>query len=703
MFLGAMLLPLTPALALTPNDPLLFEQWYLEKIGVPKAWDVTLGDPSVIVAVIDSGVDIDHPDLAGNIWTNPGEIPGDGIDNDGDGFVDDVHGWDFLTNTSDPRPKVAAGQEPRFGFHHGTAIAGIIAAAANNGRGIAGVAPKVKMMPLRALDSDGSGNTSTVIRAMEYAIAHGASVVNLSFVSTVQQPAGSVTNNTALFRVMERARKAGIVVVASAGNEAAADRTEVVDLDVSPQVPVCEAAGNPFQAVIGVSSTDQDDHRSTFSSYGSRCIDVSAPGNEFFVLTAARQPSTEVAEESYSGYYRGTSLSAAVVSGVAALIKSANPALTADQIQTIIEQTADPVEKGTVYDGKIGKGRINAAAAVQRAVASAALPVSVINPSSQPLAVSVSPTVVVTPAPPPVIPKKIERDAVLLGVYAGGVSRLLRTDLLDASTASLEEFLRLPGNITHVVQLKSRDIVLARTQKNKPTEILIITPDGVPVRSWLPFGAGYRGDVSLASGDLDGDGSDKVVVGSGVGAVPEVRVFTVDGKRIAAFLAYGKDFRGGVEVAVGDVRGDAMPEIITVPQSKGTAQVRIFDHDGRLAVQFFAAEKTFRSGASLALVADPKTKKKQIAIGTLRAKHGDVSLLGGDGKLQVTFRVFDTIDRPFALGFGVSGMNLLTTARTHPTLVGIFSGEGKRRGLLPLPKGIEEAAITMMVREKIVL
>lgn len=684
------------AAALIPNDPLLSQQWYLEKIGAFKAWEVTLGDPSVVVAVIDSGVDIDHPDLKENIWTNPGEIAGDGIDNDGNGFVDDLHGWDFLTNAPDPRPKLGTGEAARFGFHHGTAVAGIIAAVGNNGRGLSGIAPKVKIMALRTLDSEGKGKSSNVIKAVEYAMKQGASVINLSFVSTVQQPLDAPSVDLPFFRVFERARKAGIVVVASAGNEATAEKSEVVDLDARPQVPVCEDPENPFQAVIGVAATDRDDHRGVFSSFGRRCIDLSAPGSEFFVLTAQQgEPSVGVVSESYRGYFRGTSLASPLVSGTAALLKSINPALSADAVQSILQETADPIEQGSVYEGKVGRGRLNAIKALQRVLgASTPLAQSVSGPSDA----SFVPTPTV--ARPPVMRKIERREALLLAENAKGRSRIIRAGL-GVGSSDREQIAEFSGAITALTQLANGDIAFVRAQKKRATELIVLTQDGALVRSWEPFGPKARETLSLAVGDLDGDGQEEIVVGRGAGGSPEVRVFTLDGALQKKFLAYSKAFRGGVEVAVGDVLPTAGAEIVTVPQSKGPAHVRVFDQDGTTKVQFFASEDRFRSGAGLALLSAESGGLQPIAVGMVQKGRGEVLVFGPDGALQRRFVAFDKIDRQFSLVHRSSGSSIVVAARLKPSLLGLYEPQTLRR-LRPIQlSGVESLALAIIFQERL--
>ncbi|MDP3770895.1 MAG: S8 family serine peptidase, partial [bacterium] len=197
------------AAALTPSDPFYAHQWYLEKIGAPAAWDIAMGNPSAVVAVLDVGVDLDHPDLREAIWINPNEIAGNGVDDDHNGYVDDVHGWDFVSGDNDPTPSFdIMSADPR-DLHHGTLVAGIIAARGNNGEGIAGIDWLAKIMPLRVLHSDGSGDVDTVLPALRYAMAEGASVINLSFVGDER--------STDFDQLIAEAETAGVLVVAAGG------------------------------------------------------------------------------------------------------------------------------------------------------------------------------------------------------------------------------------------------------------------------------------------------------------------------------------------------------------------------------------------------------------------------------------------------------------------------------------------------------
>ncbi|MBI2482551.1 S8 family serine peptidase [Candidatus Uhrbacteria bacterium] len=356
------------ASAFAPNDPFATQQWYLDRIAAPAAWEVTTGNERSVIAVLDVGVDLDHPDLAAAIWKNPGEVPGNAIDDDRNGLVDDVHGWDFIGNDPDPTPALdVAGSNPR-DLHHGTIVAGIIAARGNNGTGIAGIDWKAVIMPLRVLHSDGTGDVDLVLAAFRYAVAHGATVINLSFVGDQR--------STEFDAVIADAERRGVIVIAAGGNE---DRQGRGDLDRFPVYPIC--AETDGRTVLGVAATNLDDAKASFSSYGS-CVDIAAPG-ERIVGTLFHDPGhaaipvggtvlPSTFAQPYGGFFSGTSFAAPIVSGAVSLLRSVLPKATPKHVQAIFARTADPVRSTPqVTADRMGAGRLNLARAVAAAAAEA--------------------------------------------------------------------------------------------------------------------------------------------------------------------------------------------------------------------------------------------------------------------------------------------------------------------------------------------
>ncbi len=327
----------------TPNDPAFRQLWGLDNVGqaigffpatpdadidAPEAWNVTTGSPDVVVAVIDTGVDMSHPDLAANVWLNPGEnCPGcrnDGVDNDGNGYADDWRGWDFANGDNDPTD----------GNGHGTHVAGTIGAVGNNGVGVAGVNWNVRLMAVQALGADGTGTTADAVKAVLYAAHNGAAVLNNSY--------GGDGYSQALADAIAEADGAGALFVAAAGNDSA-------NRDTSPSYPASYALPN----VISVAATDERDALAYFSAYGPQAVALGAPGTDIY----STWPGGTYATES------GTSMAAPFVSGAAALAKARFPSATGVGLEALLLRTvdADPALAGRTRTG----GRLNVDHAVR--------------------------------------------------------------------------------------------------------------------------------------------------------------------------------------------------------------------------------------------------------------------------------------------------------------------------------------------------
>ncbi len=316
------------------------DMWGARTLNVGRAWDRTRGE-GVVVAVIDTGVDVQHEDLAANVWSHPGEIPDNGLDDDGNGYIDDVHGWNF----------VAANGTPYDAVGHGTHVAGIIAAVGDNGRGIVGVAPRAKVMALKALNDDGWALDSDLVAAFIYAADMGADIVNASF--------GGYNDSRALAEAVRYAAAKGVLIVAAAGNETT---------DTGHASP----AGLPEVLTVGALTPER--LRAGFSNYGER-IDVYAPGEHVLSLLAAGSWFSTLPEPILDGKYMvmgGTSMAAPHVAGVAALVLSQHPNYTAEQIRALLRSTARDVGAAG-WDILFGYGVVDAGAATAPALAPADL------------------------------------------------------------------------------------------------------------------------------------------------------------------------------------------------------------------------------------------------------------------------------------------------------------------------------------------
>ncbi|MBS1911525.1 MAG: S8 family serine peptidase [Bacteroidetes bacterium] len=334
-----------------PNDSLYAEQWALAKVEAEGAWNLTTGDSTIIIGVVDTGIDQDQPDLQGAVAINRAEdingngrfdpwpsterrngVSGDldGIDQDGNGFVDDVAGYDFVDQTvrnagdwseRDPVPDDELG--------HGTNVAGVIAARRNNRIGIAGLAPGCRLLPLRAFDAGGDAEDDDIAAAIVYGVERGVRVLNLSF--------GDYYASPLLHDAIRYAYQRGVVVVAASGNEGGID----------PHYPAS------FPEVIAVGASDRNDYLAPFTSYGSQ-LSLTAPGND--IITTAR-----------NGAYRsvsGTSFSTPYVAAAAALLLSRHPGWRPDEIRAALELSAD--DRGrSGWDIEFGAGRLNVRRAVE--------------------------------------------------------------------------------------------------------------------------------------------------------------------------------------------------------------------------------------------------------------------------------------------------------------------------------------------------
>ncbi|MFC1617298.1 S8 family peptidase [Candidatus Margulisiibacteriota bacterium] len=310
-----------------PNDlSLVGSQWALyhptnpdRDINAPEAWDIATGN-NVVIAVIDTGIDYNHEDLANNIWINTGEIPDNGIDDDNNGYIDDIRGYDFGDMDNDPLDE----------HYHGTHVSGIIAAEGNNGIGITGVNWKARIMPLKvALLGTDEAYVSSVCEAIIYAADNGAKISNNSY--------GDDFYSSAIYDAINYAKTQGHLFIAAAGNAA-------LDIDTSPVYP----AGYDLANIITVAAVDVTNLLTSFSNYGYNSVDIAAPG--MVILST-------IPDNSYD-YLNGTSQAAPLVAGVAALLLAKKPSLSYREIKTLL---LDSVEKLDALAGKIkSEGRLDA-------------------------------------------------------------------------------------------------------------------------------------------------------------------------------------------------------------------------------------------------------------------------------------------------------------------------------------------------------
>jgi len=321
-----------------PNDPLYINQWSLSKINAPDAWDIYTGSSKIIVAVLDTGVDYDHRDIAGNMWINDDEYEGiEGIDDDDNGYIDDLYGYNFIYNTEDP-----------FDDHgHGTHCAGIIAAKGNNELDISGVCWNTRIMALKAFNYDAGGYTHDLVEAIFYAVANGADIISNSW--TIDDVPNELQS---IKEVFEYAYSQGVISVAAAGNQ----NTD------SPRYPAY------YQNVISVAATNSQDDRwiDTNTGLGSNYgdwVDIAAPGVNILSLRASNT-GEGVLYNQYATSLTGTSMACPHVAGACALLLSANPTMKYREVYNKLIETADPISPGICRSN----GRLNLSKIMQAVV-----------------------------------------------------------------------------------------------------------------------------------------------------------------------------------------------------------------------------------------------------------------------------------------------------------------------------------------------
>ena len=646
--------PIASIQARDANDLFYDSSTHLKQVDAQGAWDVSVGSEDVVIAVIDTGVDIDHPDLRENIWRNNNEIPGDKIDNDNNGFIDDVYGWDFIDNVADPRPKIKTGFTPG-AIVHGTIVAGAAGAVGNNEIGVTGVAWNVSIMPLRALDHTGSGLTTDVVEAIDYAVDNGADIINLSFVST--------DDDSRLFEAVKRAYEHNVAVVAAAGNEG--DDNTTNDLALSPHFPICYSGVGGENYVIGVAGIENDDTKAGYSNFGEVCIDVSAPGTNI-PTTSFFQPAFESLRFEYTDGWSGTSLSTPLVSGGLALLKSVRPDVNIHTLAEVLIGTAENIDGvNPGFAGKLGSGRISLSKALAAALGTSNIvPVvpsksassvytltRIDDVSSQFKSWSISGGVDLSS----VIKHAFTIDSFIISdidndsedelILAGSVGDEPRISIYNVKTGFLEEsFLVYPSVLRGGLSVTVADIdgdgrkeIFAIAKTNGSPQVRIFDHLGNSKGSFFAEALWGYSSFEIRSSDIDNaeillvasgtnrgalyslDGalienitfsesienndsiafhgeSKTIIVSSGKGFEPEVKLFSFTGTLMERFFAYGQSFKGGVAMGLHDVNNDGIRDIITGAGPTGGPHVRMFNNAGVLMGQFFAQSQAYAEG-----------------------------------------------------------------------------------------------------------
>jgi subtilisin family serine protease len=312
----------TPAARSGSRDPLKEFMWAVEKTSAEKAWEISKGNKNVIVANVDTGIDYNHEDISASLWKNPKEIPGNRIDDDKNGFIDDIIGWDFIDKDALPFDRGG----------HGTHTAGTVAAVMDNGKGLVGFAPNVKIMSLLFLNGKtGSGTLEGAVSAWKYAIQNGATIINNSW--------GGPEASNALKDIMLQSAQKGIIFITAAGNGKSNN-------DLKPMYPAAYSTTNN----IAVAATTKTDAFSIFSNFGTRTTHIAAPGS----LVYSTWPSWKGFKYAYLD---GTSMAAPHVTAAAALVRSVLPNATPQEVRNLMMQSADKIPE---LSSKVASGgRLN--------------------------------------------------------------------------------------------------------------------------------------------------------------------------------------------------------------------------------------------------------------------------------------------------------------------------------------------------------
>ena len=522
---------------MVPNDPYYSSKgtwgqdyddlWGLKKIHADKAWDISQGE-GVIVAVVDTGIDYNHEDISTNVWVNTREIPNNGKDDDNNGYIDDIKGWDFAYGDSNPMD----------GFGHGTHVAGTIAALGNNQKGVIGVAPKAKVMAVKGLDDTGDGDIARLANCIKYAADNGADVLNNSW--------GGGGTSSLIDDALRYAYDKGCVIVASAGNS---------NDDAVNYFPASSSL------VITVASTDHNDEKSDFSNWGK--IDIVAPGgdsqdqssnNEFENILSLRAVNTDIYGDGdnivNTKYYRarGTSMAAPHVSGAIALILKLHPTFTSEQVRQVLIQSADT---SIVSDKFIGFGRLNVYSALQKT--------NVSNGSAA----------IISPITGSYVSQHFNKYLAIQCTMSGS------SYMLEYSKASypLNWITINSGNSLsisaswYIADLAEGDYVVRLTAVDSQGTIIKNAVVSVePAMYWKARSQkSYIGPLTVA--DLDGDGDSEILFVSvpwGWGDAVGNYVFALhhDGSPVQGWpvqIPYPED---GQSPAVGDVNKDGKPEVV---------------------------------------------------------------------------------------------------------------------------------------------
>jgi hypothetical protein len=640
------------------SDPYYAKQWYLDKIEAEEAWDITGGDRNIVVAVIDTGVDLDQPDLVDNLWINSDEVAGDNIDNDNNGYIDDRYGWNFVYDQ--------AGGEPILGndynidaVNHGTFISGLISAVHNNGIGIKGVTKRVKIMPLAAITENGTGNSLDVSKAIDYAVSNGADVINLSF--------GGSDYNSRLKTSIIRAYSAGVLVVAASGN--ALNGINGIDIGKDPVYPICFDKGSSVNRVLGVLATDKNSNVASFSNYGAGCVDLGAPGADITSLGYYSDDNRNF-RDYVKQSWNGSSFATGLVSGAAALMKSIDNTLSPAKMIEILKDKSGLIKLNSENSGKSGDGILNIKKALIEVQARLLSGDDNSDDSSQDSSSGSDgsssdsssdssssdgnssdndePVADESPVDPPAETKAVQKIAGKTAVYSSGLLRKNGKIRVYNEDFELQREIKVFSSEAKGVNFKLIDVndngkkdIVAGAAVGDLGFVRVVLDNGVLESSFLPFGNDFRGGINVAAGDLDNDGEIDLAVAPLSDFSPIVKIYSLSGKLKKELVVFNSGYRNGVNLEIGDVNGDGKDDLVVAPKAGLIPKVKILDYNGNLKKTILAYDAMFTGGVNIALGDLNNDGKKDIITGAGPGGGPHVQAFTYDGDQLATFYAYD--------------------------------------------------------------
>jgi hypothetical protein len=625
-----------------PNDPNV-KQWAFEHAKVYDAWDYAIGSKKVIVAIIDNGFDTFHPDLYDNAWKNEDEIPNNNIDDDKNGYIDDIYGWNFVPEdldgngaidlvealgNNDPRPRVEGLSQLELeneALHHGTVVAGIIGAVGNNEIDGAGINWRIKLMNIKLLDNSGEAETAPLEKAIRYAVDNGANIINISIVGS--------NYDKEISDAIDYAYNKGVAIFAAAGNTS-------TDLNFSPMYPVCSDKYSSVQKIIGVSAIVEDHHLANFSNRGSSCIDITAPG--VYVSSTVRFSPTNGLKNRYQGQFHGTSFSTPIVSATAALIKSVQPTWGPVEIYEALLTTVHhtPGQNEIAYANYFGKGLVQVDKAIKYAISKvsslkALNKIYIFNGSKSFVEYNLSNKEIKTANSDfmkdvssidsysedesikfVAIKQKDKKTSVVLffdshlnqinswNISSAGNSQILvgdvvgdsKLDVIIAPKYKNKQIFRVfsfegkeLGQYTLAEDHRGSNIALLGNKKDRTQIVAMYNTEGLTKVSIFSdsfrIDSGFdidflKNNGSIASGDIDKDGNSEIAIVAGPGDEPWVATYKTDGSILRKFWGFDPSFRGGISLVVGDYNKDGLDDLILAPKS-AKLPIRVFGSNVR--------------------------------------------------------------------------------------------------------------------------